>query len=227
MLLGRGEARPVVAGEQAAPLGDLVLRQPGDLPVHLAVAHAVGALDGPGGDPEEALAEDPVVLRGGLGPGGPHEVLVGDGQLGGVAEDDAVPDDVARLLEEALGQVAGDLVPGRDAQPGRLAPLGFEPVLERLVGERGPLGVVLDEVLARRLRQGRLLSRGGGGVVLLANEAGSKATSTGGSGPPGSTVRAEAEQHAVLEVGVGQEQDHRRGLLLAEVLDQARRTRRR
>ena len=64
------------------------------------------------------------------------------------------------------------------------------------------------------------LSRGGGGVVLLTNEAGSNATSTGGSGPPGSTSRAEAEQHAVLEVGVGQEEHHRRGLILAEIFDQ-------
>ena len=116
--------------------------QAGDFPVHLAVAHAVRALDRAGDDPEEALAEDPVVLRRGLGPGGAHEDFERDGQFGCIAEDDAIPDDVARLLDEALGQVPGDLVPRGDAQAGRLAALEFELFLERLIRDLGPLRIV-------------------------------------------------------------------------------------
>ena len=42
---GGREARPIIAGEKTASLGDFRFRQSGDLPRHLAMPHAVGAID--------------------------------------------------------------------------------------------------------------------------------------------------------------------------------------
>ena len=120
-----------------------------------------------------------------------------------------------------LGQVAGDLLPGRDAQPGRLPPLGFEPVLERLVRRASAhSGSSSTRSLPVGFGRGDFRPGAEGASSCSRTRRGSKATSTGGNGPPGSTAAPRQSSSAVLEVGVGQEQDHRRGLLLAEVLDQ-------
>ena len=64
--------------------------------------------------------------------------------------------------------------------------------------------------------------RGGGGVVRLVNAAGRRRRRPAAAARPARPSAPRQSQDAVLEVGVGQQQDHRRGPLLAEVLDQSR-----
>ena len=162
MLLGLGKARPIVPRQDKTPLGDLFLRESRDFPIHLAMPHAIGAIDRLGGDPKEPLAEDPIPLRTGFGSGGPHDVFERHRQFGRVAKTNPIPDDVARLLHQPLGEILGNLRPLGNPQPGRLLPLCFEALLEHGISDVGPFRGGVNIVLPSRLGQSRNLAARGG-----------------------------------------------------------------
>lgn len=153
------ETRPVIGGEDSAALSDFFVRESGDFPIHFAVAHAVGATNGAGGDPEEALSEDAVVVGGGFGTCGAHEDFIGGGEFGGVAEDDAIPDDIAGSAEEAGLEIFSDDRPVGNGESGLALSLIFEADLEVVVRDGRPVGVIGNEILSRRFGEGLFCRR--------------------------------------------------------------------
>ena len=143
-LFGRGKARPVVTRERPTALGNLRRRHADDFPVHLAVAHAVGTVDGAGDDPEQAQAEHPVKSPAILLAVDPHYGLPRNCQLWHVAKGNEAPDH-ARAFHTHTARL--ELAPTGHGKPRRAAPLVVQFRLERIVILAHPFGASLTRSL--------------------------------------------------------------------------------
>ena len=183
--IARGEGRPVARGEPPGPFFECFLVEARDREQHFAVAHSVEAMDRPGHDPEQALLEDPVLLR--LLAERARAGRPGRGQLGLIAQADQAPLDPDRQLGRRI--VRRESLRTSSHVGTRMRPAfarwAERPVLEVVEVEFGPLGVVDACRHGRGRRRPSGLARGGtAGAVRLRR---SKRTSTGGIGPPASS----------------------------------------
>ena len=218
MLFSRCKTRPVIPRQKSASLGDFIAAQSRDFPVHLTMSHAIRTFHGARGDPEQTSCKDSIPFRTRLGTGGPHEKFERHGEFRCITDGDAVPDNVIRF-PHTFGQIATDFIPGGNGQTRRLVSLDFQILLKLVVRNGVPFRIIINAVRACRFWQRCLLQWWGRGCFC--NE---------GFGREGHvdrwdrTIRLqrgpETQEKSILHVGIGQQQNHRSGLLFTEAFDE-------
>ena len=205
-----GKGRPVPAGQPPCPFIECQLVEARDREQHFAVAHSVKAMDRAGHDPEQALLEDPVLLRflaERRGAGRP-----GRRQLGLIAHGDQAPPDADRLLR-AVGIRRQDILTPPPTIGTRIR-LGRARWLERLSWRSSNSMDSQKGSSIRSALRGRVVPRdvfrGGTGGGLGLHEPDLQRWHR----TAGLDREVKSQEEPVLKVGIGQQQDHGRDLLL-------------